>query len=235
MGKNKLKKFAQNELYDHVIQPDFKDSFRTDHPLKGKWNEEFGNENPITLELACGKGEYTVGQARLFPDRNFIGIDVKGARIFTGAKEAHDEGLNNVRFLRTKIDLITSYFAPDEVDEIWITFADPQMQKPRKRLTSTLFLDRYIGFLQPGGTLNLKTDSDDLYLYTRNESVSEFNHNSADFQFVKTFDTDRLYQEGIHQLDETMQEVLNIRTYYEHMWLEEGKSIKYLRYSLESK
>ena len=232
MGKNKLKKFAQNEQFEHVIQPDFKNVFRKDHALKGNWDETFGNNNPITLELACGKGEYAVGQARLFPERNFIGIDVKGARMFTGAKEVDEEGLENVRFLRTKIDLINSFFAEGEVDEIWITFADPQMQKPRKRLTSDLFLDRYIQLLKPGGTLNLKCDSVDLYEFTRDESIPEFNALANGFRFEQRFNTEQLYEEGIHRLDETMQKVLNIRTYYEQMWLEEGRKIKYLRYEL---
>lgn len=231
-GKNKLMKFAQNERFEHVIQPDFKEVFNKDFEKKGRWNEEFGNNHPLVLELACGKGEYAVGQAWIYPERNFIGMDVKGARLFTGAKEVADEGIENVRFIRTKIDLITSFFAPDEVDEIWITFADPQMKRPRKRLTSDLFLERYIQFLKPGGTLNLKCDSVDLYEFTRDESVPEFNAANNGFRFEQVFNTEQLYEEGIHRLDETMQRVLNIRTYYEGMWLEEGRKIKYISYKL---
>jgi tRNA (guanine-N7-)-methyltransferase len=232
MGKNKLMKFAKNETFSNMIQPEQGEVLRKDFKLKGKWREEFGNTNPIVLELACGKGEYTVGQARLYPEKNFIGIDIKGARLFSGAKESLEEGLTNVRFIRTKIDLITSFFAQDEVDEIWITFADPQIQKPRKRLTSQLFLDRYIQFLKVDSTLNLKTDSDELYEFTRDESIPEFNAKQQQFHFSKEFDTDQLYESGIHELDPTMQNVLNIRTYYEQMWLEQGKKIKYLRYKL---
>lgn len=232
MGKNKLKKFAQIARYDHVFEPTFPEIDHGGFRLRGKWSEEFGNNNPIVLELACGKGEYTVGQARIFPDRNFIGIDIKGSRIYSGAKEALDEGLDNVRFLRTRIDLITAFFAENEIDEIWITFADPQLGKPRKRLTSNMFLSRYIQFLKPGGTLNLKTDSDDLYFFTREESIPEFNASQSQFAFEKQFDTDALYAVGIQQLDEHMQQVLAIRTYYERIWLTKGKSIKYLRYKL---
>lgn len=232
MGKNKLKKFAQVAQYDHVIQPTLKEVLNKDHRLKGKWSEEFGNHNPIVLELACGKGEYTIGQARLFPNRNFIGIDIKGARIHSGATIAKEEGLVNVRFLRTRIDLIASFFAVHEVDEIWITFADPQLGRPRKRLTSGIFLDRYVDFLKPGGTLNLKTDSDELYEFTRDESVPVYNKQATKGHFKAAFDTDQLYEQGIHQLEDTMQQVLNIRTFYESMWLEQGKKIKYLRYEL---
>lgn len=234
MGKNKLKKFAKVAQYGHVIQPTLREVLNTDHPLKGHWGEEFGNENPIVLELACGKGEYTIGQARLFPDRNFIGIDIKGARIHSGATIAKEEGLSNVRFLRTRIDLIASFFAANEVDEIWITFADPQLGKPRKRLTSHLFLDRYVEFLKPGGTLNLKTDSDELYEFTRDESIPEFNDREGPFHFETLVNTDQLYEHGIHELDETMQHIMNIRTFYESMWLEQGKKIKYLRYELKT-
>lgn len=233
MGKNKLKKFARVAAYDHVIEPALQEVFNANHRLRGRWHEEFGNGHPIVLELACGKGEYTVGQARLFPGKNFIGIDIKGARIFSGATQALEEGLNNVRFVRMKIDMITSLFAAGEVAEIWITFADPQMEKPRKRLTSQLFLDRYVQFLAPGGTLNLKSDSTELYEFTRDEAIPEFNQKQGAFSFDKVFDTDNLYEEGISLLDEDMQRVLNIRTFYESMWLGQGKKIKYLRYVLK--
>lgn len=230
MGKNKLMKFAKVKEMTHVLEPPFKEILNKDYRLKGKWREEFGNDNPIVLELACGKGEYAVGMGQIYPEKNFIGIDIKGARMFSGATEVEEKGITNVRFLRTKIDMIASFFAENEVDEIWILFADPQMEKPRKRLTSMLFLDRYKHILKTEGTLNLKSDSTDLYEYTRNESIPEFNQERTGYEFEKIFDTDRLYEEGINAMDETIQNVLNIRTYYEQRWLEQGKSIKYLRY-----
>lgn len=233
MGKNKLKKFAAVAKMSHVIEPEFDEVMNKDYKLKGHWREEFGNDNPIVLELACGKGEYSVGMGKIYPNKNFIGIDVKGARMFTGATQVQEDGMTNVRFLRTRIDLINSFFAENEVDEIWILFADPQMEKPRKRLTSQLFLDRYVKFLKPGGTLNLKSDSDDLYEFTRDESLPEFNQKQDKYRFTTIFDTDKLYEEGIHQLDETMQKVLRIRTFYESMWLEQGKKIKYIAYKFE--
>jgi tRNA (guanine-N7-)-methyltransferase len=234
MGKNKLKKFAKVKDMTHVIEPPFSEVLNTNYRLKGKWHEEFGNDNPIALELACGKGEYSVGMGKIFPEKNFIGIDIKGARMYTGAQQVEDEGMTNVRFLRTKIDMILSFFAPGEISEIWILFADPQLGRPRKRLTHELFLDRYIQVLKPGGTLHLKCDSDDLYSFTRDEAIPEFNAAEKGVKFEKEFDTNRLYQEGIHQLDEKMQDVLNIRTFYEQMWLEQGKTIKYLKYRLTS-
>lgn len=232
MGKNKLKKFAQNETFKHVIQPDNKEVLNDDFRLKGKWHEEFGNNNPIVLELACGKGEYSAGMADIFPDKNFIGMDIKGARIFSGAKEVEEKGLTNVRFIRTKIDFINSFFAENEISEIWILFADPQIAKPRKRLTSEIFLNRYIKTLKPNGLLNLKSDSDDLYEFTRDESLPEFNAKKKDVQFEKLEDTSALYESGIQQFDETMQRVLNIRTFYEQMWLAQGKKMKFLSYQL---
>jgi len=234
MGKNKLKKFAKVKDMTHVIEPPFSEVLNTNYRLKGKWHEEFGNDNPIALELACGKGEYSVGMGKIFPEKNFIGIDIKGARMYTGAQQVEDDGMTNVRFMRTKIDMILSFFAPGEISEIWILFADPQLGRPRKRLTHELFLDRYIQVLKPGGTLHLKCDSDDLYSFTRDEAIPEFNAAEKGEKFEKEFDTNRLYQEGIHQLDETMQDVLNIRTFYEQMWLEQGKTIKYLKYRLTS-
>lgn len=232
MGKNKLKKFAEVQRMSHVIEPEFDDVMNKDYRLKGNWNKEFGNDNPIVLELACGKGEYSVGMGKLFPNKNFIGIDIKGARLFTGAKQVEDEGMTNVRFIRTKIDLINSFFAENEVDEIWILFADPQLERPRKRLTGGMFLDRYVRFLKPGGQLNLKCDSTELYEFTKLESVPEFNAANKNLRFEVRFDTDELYERGIHELEPIMQDVLNIRTFYEAMWLKQGKKIKYLSYNL---
>ena len=216
----------------HVIEPPFSDILRKNHPLKGKWHEEFGNDRPIVLELACGKGEYAVGMAQLYPEKNFIGIDIKGARMFSGAKQVEELGLSNVRFLRTKIDMICSFFAECEVDEIWVLFADPQLGRPRKRLTANMFLDRYVQFLKPGGTLHLKSDSDELYDFTKAEAIPAFNEGHPDLRFKRVVDTDQLYESGILEMTPIMQKVLGIKTYYERMWLEQGKSIKYLQYRL---
>lgn len=235
MGKNKLKKFAENKAFAHFIQPANEEAMRGDHALKGRWHEAFGNDNPIVLELACGKGEYSVGMGEIFPDKNFIGMDVKGARMYSGAREVQERGLKNVRFLRTKIDFITSFFAPSEVSEVWVLFADPQPQKPRKRLTSELFLNRYTQLLKTGGTLHLKTDSDELYEFTKTESVPQFNQGHSALEWQPRFDTDRLYEQGIAALDPIMQRVMNIRTHYEQMWLAQGKTIKYLSYQLQKK
>ena len=167
MGKGKLAKFADMRTYPHVFEP--QGSFREDVPfeMRGCWNSSFfHNDGPIVLELGCGHGEYTVGLAGLFPDKNFIGVDIKGARMWTGAKQSFEAGMKNVAFLRTVIELIDRFFAPGEVSEIWITFPDPQMKKATKRLTSTFFMERYRRILKPGGKIHLKTDSNFLFTYT---------------------------------------------------------------------
>lgn len=220
MGKDKLRKFAENEVFSHVFEPAFSDIFRKDFHLKGDWKSEvFKNENTITLELGCGKGEYTVNLAKQNPDRNFIGIDIKGARIWRGAKTVAEDSMNNVAFLRTHIDVITSFFAKDEVSEIWLTFSDPQKKKPRKRLTSHFFLNRYRQIMTDDGIINVKTDSTTLYKFTK----KMIEHNNLEC----LVDTDDLYASDL--VDET----LSIRTYYESMWLEEGKKIKYLRFRIK--
>ncbi|MDE5642316.1 MAG: tRNA (guanosine(46)-N7)-methyltransferase TrmB [Muribaculaceae bacterium] len=220
MGKNKLKKFADMKQIGFVYEYPFARLEQEGFPLRGHWGEEvFGNSNPITLELGCGKGEYTVGLARRFPDRNFIGIDIKGARMWSGATEAQREGLKNVAFLRTSIELLDRFFAPDEVDSIWITFPDPQMKKVRKRLTSTRFMELYRKVLRPGGMINLKTDSPFLYTYTR-EMVA-LNRLPVDG------DSSDLYAET--QLQGPLTE---IRTHYERQWLSRGLTIKYISFRL---
>ena len=219
MGKNKLKKFADMETIDFVFQYPFSRLQSDGFPLKGHWHSDFfGNDNPIVLELGCGKGEYTVGLARRFPDKNFIGIDIKGARMWTGASQARAEGLTNVAFIRTSIELIESFFAPGEVAEIWITFPDPQMKKVRKRLTSTRFMDLYRKILADGGTIHLKTDSPFLYRYT--SLMTGLNHLPVDEQ------TADLYADG------TAGDILDIKTHYERQWLERGLTIKYIRFRL---
>lgn len=220
MAKNKLQKFADMATYDHVFQYPFAVLKERGFDMRGKWNEQFfHNENPIVLELGCGKGEYAVGLARRYPDKNFIGVDIKGARMWSGASEAKAEGINNVAFLRTHIELITHFFAPGEVSEIWITFPDPQMKKTRKRLTSTRMIELYREILKENGIIHLKSDSPFLYTYTR--AMVQEN------QFPMLVDTDDLYNSGIDD------DILGIKTFYEQQWLERGKSIKYIKFVCE--
>ena len=193
-------------------------------PLKGHWREQFfKNDNPIVLELGCGRGEYAVGLARRYPDRNFIGVDIKGSRMWSGATESLREGLKNVAFLRTNIEIIDRFFAPDEVQEIWLTFSDPQMKKATKRLTSTYFLERYRRFLIDGGIIHLKTDSNFLFTYTK--YVVEENHLPVEVC------TEDLYHQSSGDATGLMID-LSIRTYYEQQWLDRGLTIKYLRFRL---
>jgi tRNA (guanine-N7-)-methyltransferase len=222
MSKNKLAKFADMETYHHVFQYPFgKLKEEGSFPQKGKWSEFFKNNNPIVLELGCGKGEYTVELARLFPNKNFIGVDIKGARMWTGAKMSLEEGLNNVAFLRTNIELIEYFFAAGEVAEIWITFPDPQMKKATKRLTSTWFMQRYQNIMATGGLIHLKTDSPFLYTYT--------SYMVRDNQYPVVFQTDDLYHSN------WVNEILSIKTYYEKQWLERGLTIKYIQFELTPK
>lgn len=219
MGKGKLAKFADMRTFPHVFEPEI--SFKDDVAFekKGCWNSSFfHNDNPIILELGCGRGEYTVGLARLCPDKNFIGIDIKGARMWTGAKESLEQGLANVAFLRTEIELIDRCFAPDEVSGIWLTFPDPQMKKFTKRLTSTGFLNRYRRILKPDGVINLKTDSNFLFTYTT--LLADLNGFRSDVR------TDDLYAQ------EVTDPILSIQTYYEQQWRERGKTIKYISFHL---
>lgn len=205
--------------YPHVFEYPYSVVDEVPFAMKGKWNSEFfGNDRPIVLELGCGRGEYTVGLARRYADKNFIGVDIKGARMWTGATDALREGLKNVAFLRTNIEIIDRFFAPGEVSEIWLTFSDPQMKKATKRLTSTFFMNRYRRFLQPDGLIHLKTDSDFLFTYTR--YMVEENHLAVEEL------TDDLYHSG------RTDDILNICTYYEQQWLDRGMNIKYLRFRL---
>mgnify|MGYP003309426320 FL=1 len=220
MAKNKLQKFADMDTYNHVFQYPFAVLREKGFEMRGKWNELFfHNDNPIVLELGCGKGEYAVGLARRYPNKNFIGVDIKGARMWSGASQAKEEGIDNVAFLRTHIELITHFFAPGEVSEIWITFPDPQMKKTRKRLTSTRMLELYRRILVENGIIHLKSDSPFLYTYTR-AMVQENN-------FPILIDTDDLYNSGIDD------DILGIKTFYEQQWLERGKSIKYIKFVCE--
>ena len=222
MGKDKLKRFSQILTFDNVIQP--KINFHSDDDdLKGNWSTIFNNENPLVLELGCGAGEYTVALAKDYPNKNFIGIDIKGARIWKGAKAALDEGLNNVRFLRTKVDFITKFFGENEVNEIWLTFSDPQPKKPKKRLSSKLFTDRYIKFLKINGVIHLKTDSDLLYDFTLEEIKTN------DFKLLKNITN--VYKESYEESQE-LKKTLFIKTFYEKKWLDLEKTIKYLAFRI---
>ena len=214
MGKDKLRRFAEVSTFSNVVQLD------AGKPFKGKWASEFfKNNNPVVLELACGKGEYTVNLGRIFPDKNFIGIDYKGNRIWRGAKTALEDGVSNVGFLRIQIETILDYFADEEIDEIWITFPDPQPQisREKKRLTSPRFLEKYKQILKHEGPINLKTDNDELHAYT-SEKIGELGLKL----FVKTED---LYN------SEHADEVLSIKTYYEKKYLQDNKNINYLKFS----
>lgn len=223
MAKGKLAKFADMERYENVFQYPYSVVENVPFEMKGRWREEyFHNDNPIVLELGCGKGEYTVGLAKLFPDINFIGVDIKGARMWTGATQAIKENLRNVAFLRTNIEVIDRFFAEDEVQEIWLTFSDPQMKNARKRLTSTYFMNRYRRFLNDGGLIHLKTDSNFLFTYT----TYMVERNSLPV-LLRT--EDLYHTEGI---DEETSNILAIQTYYESMWIERGLNIKYMKFRL---
>jgi tRNA (guanine-N7-)-methyltransferase len=219
MGKNKLAKFADMETFPHVFQVASKEvlSGNVFH-LKGKWREFFGNDNPVVLELGCGKGEYSVGLAEIFPEKNFIGVDIKGARMWTGARISLEKGLKNVAFLRTNIEMIPHFFAAGEVAEIWLTFPDPQMKKVTKRLTATNFMKQYQQILKPGGLIHLKTDSNFMFTYTC--EMVKINQLPVEYSFAD------LYASGYDD------PVLAIKTFYEQQWLERGISIKYIQFHL---
>ena len=222
MGKDKLRRFAENLTFECFVQPAFEEAFRRDHPLKGHWHSDFfHNDRPIVLELGCGKGEYTVALAERDPNRNFIGIDIKGARMWRGAKTATERQMRNVGFLRTRIEMIASFFAEGEVDEIWITFPDPQLKtrRAKKRLTAPPFLACYAQLLAPGGWINLKTDSQHLYRYT-GEVIRRCGLRCA----VSNPD---IYGTGYAD------KVLSIKTAYEQMFLDRGLPITYTRFTLD--
>ncbi|MDE7462730.1 MAG: tRNA (guanosine(46)-N7)-methyltransferase TrmB [Muribaculaceae bacterium] len=219
MGKNKLKKFAEMAEMKNVVQCPRDVLLQGGFPLKGKWKTDFFRlDNPITLELGCGKGEYSVGLAERYPEKSFIGIDIKGARMYTGARRALDKDMQNVGFLRTEIELIENFFLPDEVSELWITFPDPQMRKVNKRLTSTRFIKAYRKIMPASGIINLKTDSPFLFEYTRR--MAKLNN----LEIIE--ETSDLYADG---RDDALTQ---IKTFYELQWLSRGKTIKYISFRI---
>jgi tRNA (guanine-N7-)-methyltransferase len=225
MAKKKLKRFAEVATFSNTFQHMPTSPVLEDFKLKGKWRAEyFKNENPIILELGCGRGEYTVGLASVFPHNNYIGIDLKGARIWKGAKEALEKGLTNVAFLRARVDKIEKLFAPGEASEIWITFPDPQLQKPKehKRLTSPDFIEKYKNILKPGGIIHLKTDNRPFYDYTL-DVIEKLN-------LELIFATSNLY-ENSHQFH-FPEGLLSIRTFYENMFMQKGFPICYCQFRL---
>ena len=226
MGKNKLKKFAEKETFHNVFQCGARECLEESPviAMRGKWHEYFQNDNPIVLELGCGRGEYTVGLAERDPQKNYIGIDIKGARMWAGAKQAELAGIKNVAFLRTNIEMITHFFAPYEVAEVWITFPDPQMKKATKRLTSTYFMARYRQLLAPNGVIHLKTDSPFLYTYTQ-AMVKENG-------YPILADTNDLYGDGQWAMGNGLEEARALQTHYEHQWLDRGLTIKYIAWQL---
>ncbi|MCB0388209.1 MAG: tRNA (guanosine(46)-N7)-methyltransferase TrmB [Winogradskyella sp.] len=222
-SKNKLKRFKENETFENVFQPKRDELVNNQFPLKGNWNKTyFKNSNPLVLELGCGKGEYTVALAKKYPNKNFIGIDIKGARFWRGAKTALEEGLPNAAFLRTQIELVDDAFANNEVDEIWITFPDPQIKykRTKHRMTNSGFLKRYKNILKPDGVVNLKTDSEFMHGYTlgllhgEGHEVVYANHN-------------------VYKQEGSPEDVTGIQTFYESQYLEQNKPITYIRFKIK--
>jgi tRNA (guanine-N7-)-methyltransferase len=243
VGKNKLARWTELGSYPNVIQPEIGDVSGKDHTVKGRWNSEiFRNGNPVILELGCGKGEYTIGLATRFPTNNYIGIDIKGARMWRGAKTADEQKLSNVAFLRTRIEFINSFFKEDEVDEIWITFPDPHPggRNSNKRLTSPWFLNIYRSFVKNYGSVHLKTDNDELYNYTKSVVTNNnlrmvrcttdlYSENVA----IKN-NFDQIKSSGIPVVKNSISsEILSIQTHYEKIFLNEGVKINYLTFMLE--
>ncbi|WP_136667387.1 tRNA (guanosine(46)-N7)-methyltransferase TrmB [Flavobacterium sp. H122] len=222
-SKNKLKRFKENETFDNVIQPTREEVVNGEFPYKGKWRSDFfKNDNPVIVELGCGKGEYTIGLAERNPNVNYVGIDVKGARFWRGAKTAVEGGMNNVGFVRTQIELIEGVFDAHEIDEIWITFPDPQIKykRTKHRMTNSEFLKMYKRILKPEGIVNLKTDSEFMHGYTlgllhgEGHEVLYANHN-------------------VYKNEGAPSEVLEIQTFYEQQYLEINKAITYIRFKIK--
>lgn len=226
MAKKKLIRFKDMEGFPNVAQPSMNEFWEEDFELKGKWKSHFfKNNNPLVLELACGKGEYTVNMAKKYPNKNFLGIDIKGARIWYGASKAIEENIENAKFLRTRIDFLDKLFNEQEVDEIWITFPDPQPQesRERKRLTSPMFIDRYKKILKNGGEMHLKTDADSFFNYTL-QQIEENN-----FSIINKF-TDVYHQ--VNEIPEELNHLYTVKTHYEGIFSAKGHTIKYVSFKI---
>jgi tRNA (guanine-N7-)-methyltransferase len=244
VGKNKLARWNELGGYPNVIQPEIGSVFAKDHPIKGKWNSEmFKNNNPVVLELGCGKGEYSVGLAARFTDKNFIGIDIKGARMWRGARTANDLKMNNVAFIRTRIEFVTSFFTAGEVDEIWVTFPDPHpgLRNSNKRLTSPWFLNGYRQFLKNSGIVHLKTDNSELYNYTKEVALYNgleiiyatndlYSSNTPD-ESIPLHKTSSMVDSGTFNTFRS--EILSIQTHYEKLFLGKGFNINYIAFRLQ--
>ncbi len=226
MGRKRKKEhWAEMQTFSHAVQPSFDEVFNTNYKLKGKWHREFfKSEKPLVLELGCGKGEYSVGMAKQFPEKIFMGVDVKGHRMWRGAKTAAEENIGNVYFLRTRIEFIQNIFGKDEVDEIWITFPDPQPgdKREKKRLTSDRFIAQYLTFLKPGGIIHLKTDNRPFFDYTLEQIQKHGFH-----LLFHSFD---LYGDDLNNFDEETRKILSIKTHYEKIFSEKGFKINYLKF-----
>ncbi|MCI1639843.1 MAG: tRNA (guanosine(46)-N7)-methyltransferase TrmB [Bacteroidales bacterium] len=240
MGHGKLKKFEENKTFSCLLQPESVEVLAgtsgfglTDHPIKGHWNDVmFKKPAPIVLELGCGRGEYTIDLAHRNPEFNYIGVDIKGARLWRGAKDATEESMGNVAFLRTRIEFAEAFFAPGEISEIWLTFSDPQIKSENNRLTSPLFLERYGRFLKPGGIIHLKTDSIFLHEYTK--AVCKENGLSVIACTEDLYGSDRssLYDSALASVCgiKAVDSLFEVRTYYERMFLEQGLKITYMAF-----
>ena len=222
-SKNKLKRFRENDNFTNVVQPTREDALEGTSEHKGNWHKLFGNTNPIVLELGCGKGEYTIALAQRNPNINYIGVDIKGARFWRGAKTALEDNIKNVAFLRTQIELIDAFFGEEEVAEIWITFPDPQIKykRTKHRLTNLSFLDKYKKILVKNGFVNLKTDSEFMHGYT--------------LGLLHGIDYEVCYaNHDVYKNEGSPEEVLEIQTYYEKQYLDKGKPITYIKFRLET-
>jgi len=226
MAKKKLIRFKDLEGFQNVLQPNMEEFWEKEFELKGKWKSDFfKNDKPLVLELACGKGEYAVNMAKKYPNKNFLGVDIKGARIWYGASIARTEAIDNAKFLRTRIDFIDKFFTENEVDEIWITFPDPQPQesRARKRLTSPRFISRYKKILKQGGLMHLKTDADSFFDYT----IQQIEENK--YQILSKFDN--VYKQ-VDEIPEDLNHLYKVQTHYEGIFAAKGHTIKYVSFKI---